>query len=84
MVNQIAAAAILVAMATLIHVLATSWLSPRFPRVFKSGYEPLFFDPTLSFIEKVSRWQAQPATPLQLVTNVTLLALLVVGVARLM
>ena len=79
-VGQIVAAAIFVATATLIHALATPWLGPKFPRIFKSGYEPLFFAATLSFIEKVSRWQAQPATPLQLMTNVTLLVLAVVAV----
>ena len=69
--------------ATLIYALATPWLGPRFPRLFKSGYEPLFFDATLSFTEKLSRWRTQPATSLQLVTNVTLLSLLAVGVTSL-
>ena len=27
------------------------YLGPRFPRFVKNGYEPLFFDPTLSFSE---------------------------------
>ena len=80
-VGRTGGAAIFVATATLIHALATPWLGPKFPRVFKSGYEPLFFDATLSFTEKLSRWRTQPATSLQLVTNVTLLSLLAVGVA---
>lgn len=78
-VSQIAGAAIFVATATLIHALATPWLGPKFPRFFKSAYEPLFFNAMLSFTEKLSRWRAQPATPLQLVTNVTLVSLLAVG-----
>ena len=82
-VGQTGGAAIFVATATLIYALATPWLGPKFPRVFKSGYEPLFFDATLSFTEKLSRWRTQPATSLQLVTNVTLLSLLAVGVASL-
>jgi hypothetical protein len=72
-----------VATATLIRALTTPWLGPKFPRFFKNSYEPLFFDASLSFIEKVSRWRTQPATSLQLVTNVMLLALLAVGVASL-
>lgn len=82
-VGQIDSAAFFVATATVIYALATPWLGPKFPRAFKSAYEPLFFDATLSFIEKVSRWQTQPATSLQLVTNVMLVALLAVGVASL-
>ena len=78
-VGQTGGAAIFVATATLIYALATPRLGPKFPRVFKSGYEPLFFDATLSFTEKLSRWRTQPATSLQLVTNVTLLSLLAVG-----
>jgi hypothetical protein len=81
--GQTGGAAIFVATATLIYALATPNLGPKFPRVFKSGYEPLFFDATLSFTEKLSRWRTQPATSLQLVTNVTLLSLLAVGVASL-
>ena len=82
-VGQTGGAAIFVAAATLIYALATPWLGPKFPRWFKTGYEPLFFDATLSFTEKLSRWRTQPATSLQLVTNVTLLALLGVAVASL-
>ncbi len=82
-VGQPGGAAIFVATATLIYALATRCLGLKFPRAFKSGYEPLFFDATLSFIEKLSRWRTQPATSLQLVSNVTLLSLLAVAVASL-
>ena len=82
-VGQTGGAAIFVASATLIYALVTPWLGPRFPRWFKTAYEPLFFDATLSFSEKLSRWRTQPATSLQLLTNVTLLSLLSVGVASL-
>lgn len=65
------------------YALATPWLGPKFPRWFKTSYEPLFFDATLSLSERLSRWQTQPATSLQLVTNVALLSLLAVGVVSL-
>ena len=67
--------------ASIFHGLLTPWLAPKFPKVFKHGYEPLFFDASLPFIEKIARWRTQPVTSLQLVTNVMLLSLLAVGVA---
>lgn len=79
-VGQAGGAVIFVATATLIRALTTSWLGPKFPRYFKNSYEPLFFDATLSFTEKLSRWRTQPGTSLQFVTNATLLSLLAVGV----
>ena len=82
-VGQTGGAAIFVATATLLYALAVPWLGPKFPRWFKTGYEPLFFDATLSFTEKLTRWRTQPATSLQLVTNVTLLSLLAIGVVSL-
>jgi hypothetical protein len=80
-VGQPGGAAIFVATATLIYALVTPYLGPKFPRFFKNSYEPLFFDPTLSFSEKVFRWRTQPTTSLQLVTIVMMLSVLGVGVA---
>lgn len=82
-VGHAGSAVLFVATATLIRALTTPWLGPKFPRFFKNSYEPLFFDASLSLIEKVSRWRTQPTTSLQFVTNVMLLALLVIGVASL-
>ena len=63
-----------------LHGLLTPWLAPKFPKFFRHGYEPLFFNASLSFVEKIEKWRAQPTTSLQLVTNVLLLSLLAVGV----
>ena len=73
-------AAIFVALATLVHALVTRYLGPKFPGFFKSSYEPLFFDATLSWREKLARWRTQPTTSLQLVTTVIMLSLLAVAV----
>jgi hypothetical protein len=80
-VGQRYGAAIFVVLAALFYALLTPWLARKFPNRFRHGYEPLFFDASLSFIEKIARWRTQPVTSLQLVTNVMLLSLLAVGVA---
>ena len=74
-------AAIVVVLAALFYALLMPWLGRKFPNRFRHGYEPLFFDASLSFSEKIARWRTQPVTSLQLVTNVMLLSLLAVGVA---
>ncbi|MBR0970468.1 MULTISPECIES: hypothetical protein [Bradyrhizobium] len=76
-------AAIFVAMASTLHALVTPWLGPKFPHFFGQSFEQLFADPALSFSEKVSRWLAQPNTPLKLLSNLLLLSALAVGVAGL-
>ena len=73
--------AVFVVLAALFFALLTPWLARKFPNRFRHGYEPLFFDASLPFIEKIARWRTQPVTSLQLVTNVMLLSLLAVGVA---
>jgi hypothetical protein len=79
--HEIAGGVVLfVVMASIFHGLLTPWLAPKFPKFFKHGYEPLFFNASLSFVEKIEKWRAQPTTSLQLVTNVLLLSLLAVGV----
>ena len=80
-VGQRYGAAIFVVLAALFYALLTPWLGRTFPGRFQHGYEPLFFDASLSFIEKIARWRTQPVISLQLVTNVMLLSLLAVGVA---
>jgi hypothetical protein len=74
-------AAIFVALASLIHALLVPWLAPKFPKLIRHGYEPLFFDPNLSFAEKIAQWRMKPAVSIELVTNMLMLALLAVGVA---
>lgn len=80
-VGQPGGAAIFVVLTSLLHGLLTPWLGPKFPKVFKQGYEPLFFDASLSFSEKIARWRVQQTTSLQLVTSVILMSVLAVGVA---
>ena len=82
-VGQPGGAAIFVTLASLLYALAMPYIGPRFPRFSKNSYEPLFFDATLSFSEKLLRWRVQPTTSLQLVTLVMMLSLLAVGVVSL-
>ena len=72
-------AVIFVVGASLVFAVIARWLGPRFPRLLRHGYEPMFFDAALPFGEKVSRWRTQPKTSLQLLTNVILLSLLAVA-----
>ncbi len=74
-------AAIFVVLASLFHGVLTPWLGRKFPKLFKHGYEPLFFNATLSFSGKIGRWREQPTTSLQLVTWMILMSLLAVAVA---
>ena len=74
-------AAIFVVLAALFFALIMPWLGRKFQNRFRHGYEPLFFDASLPFSEKIAGWRTQPVTSLQLVTNVMLLSLLAVGVA---
>jgi hypothetical protein len=73
-------AAVFVVLASLIHASITPWLAMRFPRLSK-GYEPCFFDETLSFAEKIERWRTRPMVTVQLVSGFLMLSLLAVGVA---
>jgi hypothetical protein len=74
-------AAIFVALASLAHALLVPRLAPKFPKLIRHGYEPLFFDASLSFAEKIARWRTKPAVSIELVTNMLMLAVLAVGVA---
>jgi hypothetical protein len=53
-----------------------AYLGPKFPMLSKSSYEPLFFDGSLSFTDKVSRWLAETRTAQRLLTNALMLAVL--------
>ena len=53
-------AVLFVVMASIFHGLLTPWLAPKFPKFFKHGYEPLFFNASLSFAEKLEKWRVQP------------------------
>jgi hypothetical protein len=69
-----------VVLTSVLHGLFTPWLAPKFPRFFRHGYEPLFFNASLSFSEKIAKWRERPTTSVQLVTTVLMLALLGVAV----
>jgi hypothetical protein len=73
-------AAIFVASASVLYALTMPHLGPKFPRFFRNSYEPLFFDASLPFSEKLSQWRVRPTTSLQLVTTVMMLSLLAVAV----
>lgn len=78
--HEIAGGVVLFAVLTsVLHGLVTPWLAPKFPRFFRHGYEPLFFNAGLSLSEKIEKWRERPTTSVQLVTTVLMLALL--GVA---
>src|SRR3979409_814608 len=55
-------AAIVVVSAARFYALLMPWLGRKFPNRFRHGYEPLFFDASLPFIEKIARWRTQPVT----------------------
>jgi len=79
--HEIAGGVVLLVVTTSIfHGLLTPWLAPKFPKFLEHSYEPLFFDASLSFVEKIEKWRAQLTTSLQLLKNVLLLSLLAVGV----
>ena len=80
-VSQVGGPVIFVVTTSLLHALVTPWLAPKYPKLFRNSYEPLFFDTGLSFAEKVTRWRTQPMASLQLLANTVMLALM--GVALL-
>ncbi|WP_246550249.1 hypothetical protein [Bradyrhizobium liaoningense] len=47
---------------------------PSFPQLFKTVYEPKFFEARLSLSDKITAWRTQPVASLQLVTIVLLLS----------
>jgi hypothetical protein len=73
-------AAIFVGLASAFYALTMPYLGPKFPKLFKNSYQPLFFDASLPLSEKLAQWRVKPATSLQLVTTVMMLSLLAVAV----
>ncbi|MBN8988236.1 MAG: hypothetical protein J0H42_08320 [Rhizobiales bacterium] len=69
-----------VVMASLFQALLIPWLAPKFPKLFKASYTPLFFDASLSFADKILRWRTEPVASLQLLSQVVMLSLLAVAV----
>jgi hypothetical protein len=69
-----------VVLTSVMHGLFVPWLAPKFSRIFKRCYEPLFFNANLSFSEKIAKWRERPTTSVQLVTTELMLALLAVAV----
>jgi hypothetical protein len=79
-IGYVGGAAAFVALTTFFHALLIPWLAPKYPKLFKNSYEPLFFDAGLSLAEKVMRWRTQPMASLQLLANMVMLSLLGVAV----
>ena len=73
--------AIFVVLASLVHATVAVTLGPSFPAVFKTLYEPKFFDCTLSLSDKITEWRTHPVASLQLVTIVLLLSVMAVVAA---
>ena len=79
-VNDAGGVVIFVATTSIFYAMLTPWVGAKFPRFFVKSYEPIFFDASLSFSEKLLRWRTKPTTSAQLLTNVTMLSLLAVAV----
>lgn len=73
--------AIFVAIASLAHAMLAVTLGPSFPAVFKTVYEPKFFEAHLSLADKITAWRTQPVASLQLMTIVLLLSVMAVVTA---
>ncbi|MBR0684572.1 hypothetical protein JQ594_01485 [Bradyrhizobium manausense] len=73
--------AIFVAVASLVHALLAVTLGPSFPALFRTLYEPAFFDGTLSLSDKIAEWRTHPVASLQLVAIVLLLSVMAVVTA---
>ena len=69
-----------IGLAMLIQTLTVTLLGSRFPHVLRNVYEPLFYNATISFSDKIARWRVQPVASLQLLTTVMMLSLLAVAV----
>lgn len=73
--------AIFVAFASFTHALIAVTLGPRLPHLFKTVYEPKFFDSHLSLSDKITAWRTHPVASLQLMTIVLLLSVMAVVTA---
>jgi hypothetical protein len=70
-----------VATTTLLYGLLMPYIVACLPRGRETSYEPLFYDPTLSFTDKITQWLMQPKTSQQLLTTVIMMSLLAVVAA---
>ncbi|UVO36072.1 hypothetical protein KUL72_33155 [Bradyrhizobium arachidis] len=73
--------AIFVAFASLAQALIAVTIGPSFPALFKTLYEPAFFDGTLSLSDKIAEWRTHPVALLQLVAIVLMLSVMAVVTA---
>jgi hypothetical protein len=73
--------AIFVTFASLVHATIAVTLGPNCPALFKTLYEPAFFDGTLSLQDKIMDWRTHPAASLQLVVIVLMLSVMAVVTA---
>ncbi|MBR0905496.1 hypothetical protein [Bradyrhizobium liaoningense] len=73
--------AIFVAIVSFAHALIAVTFGPSFPHLFKTVYEPKFFEAHLSLAEKITAWRTRPVASLQLVTIVLLLSVMAVVTA---
>ncbi|MBR1089519.1 hypothetical protein JQ621_18810 [Bradyrhizobium manausense] len=73
--------AIFVTVAALVHAMIAVTIGPSVPALFKTLYEPTFFDGTLSLSDKIMEWRTHPAASLQLVAIVLMLSVMAVVTA---
>ena len=73
--------AVFVAVASLVHATVAVTLGPSIPALFKTLYEPTFFDCSLSLQEKIMEWRTHPVASLQLVAIVLMLSVMAVVTA---
>jgi hypothetical protein len=73
--------AIFVAIASLVHAAVAVTLGPSIPALFKTLYEPTFFDCSLSLQDKIMEWRTHPVASLQLLAIVLMLSVMAVVTA---
>lgn len=73
--------AIFVAVASLVHAMLAVTFGPSFPHLFRTVYDPKFFEAHLSLSDKITAWRTQPVASLQLVTIVLMLSVMAVVAA---
>lgn len=79
-VGGIGGTAIFVLAGSILYAVLAPGLAAKFPGFFGHTYQPIFFDPGLSFSEKILRWRKLPATSLQVLTRLALLLALAAAV----
>jgi hypothetical protein len=71
-------AATVAVLISLFYALIGPPLGCKFPKTFKYGYEPSFYDADLSVAEKIAQWRVKPLASVQLLSIALVLSLLVV------